>query len=139
MSKIAQRVLSRSASKAEPLFRHTNKQDGVEGRVFEHTGSGGGYRLRATGDREVPNCNNNLGMTDMELLVEGMRRIKHLLTKLPQDPTPQDQFCTLFGINGWCDLVLGQIDGASPQPLSEEQQAYALVVTQRIAEREAKK
>jgi hypothetical protein len=38
-------VLSRYASKAEPLFRHTNKQDGVEGRVFEHTGAGGGYTV----------------------------------------------------------------------------------------------
>jgi hypothetical protein len=77
-------------------------------------------------------------MTDMELLVEGMRRIKRLLTKLPQDPTPQDQFCTLFGINGWCDLVLGQLDRTPLQSLSEEQQAYALVVAQRIAKREAK-
>lgn len=31
------------ASKPEPLFRHTNSEDGVEGRVFSY--SGGGYTV----------------------------------------------------------------------------------------------
>lgn len=32
------RVMRRYASKAnKPLYQHTNKEDGIEGRVFEHT------------------------------------------------------------------------------------------------------
>ena len=83
----------------------------------------------------MSDCNNNLGMTDMELLLEGMRHIKQLLAKLPQDATAQEQYCTLFGINGWCDLVLGQIDGTKPEPLGEAELAYGLEVARRISQR----